>query len=306
MKIKLANGPAFMFLSLLVLTLSSIAFHLPQQWHLESADSYYSIRESTGNEIIIKCPLPTVPDTIPSLRVTYQIDATEERALMIARKVFNFTGEVTRLPEFEGYRIRDGYNDLWISDSGGIDYITPQNLFPKNLPTVDEAKATANEFVERVKSFGLAPQDPRVRIVFDEVLSGTETTAPSTGTAVGCWDVHFVVKFDDIELLRDVVVSVGQDGQVTGFQGFWRELEQEGDSYVIPPEQAIERLISSSYGKSDIQPTKVVIEQMRLVYLDDKYILFHQDYLKPVYFFSGVLIDENGEHHLAQWVSADR
>ncbi|MEM2999128.1 MAG: hypothetical protein QW674_08500 [Candidatus Bathyarchaeia archaeon] len=150
---------------------------------------------SGDQELIVDCTLPSMPTEIPLIRCRQKADITAEKVSLIAKDLFGLTGPPVRSEYFDAYRIREGPCDLWVTDYGSIDYYVSGLEFAKDLSTMSEAKSIAEEFLERVKNYGLTPQNPQVQIVFSDVIAGYESGTADNLT-VQYWDVLFAVKFN--------------------------------------------------------------------------------------------------------------
>lgn len=271
-----------------------ILYILVQPQNAQNLD--YTLRIHGTPEIFVNCSLPQVVNKLPSLKVQCRLN-TEDRAKMVALELFNFTGNISR-PQFtEAYLVRNGSRSLWVSDSGGIwyDYFDP-NYFPTNLPNFNEARFIAERLIAKMIQYGLTPQNPRIAIYFQEVAVGSQSLIPMDGTTkniIHYLNAIFVIKFGNIKVSA-ITVSIGENGSIVGFQGFWRELQESNDIQIISPREAIEKLNSTGFGKTMVKPQKVIIERVEIVYFDDRGIQEHQDYLQPVYEFEGFLVDKNG------------
>jgi len=248
-------------------------------------------------EILIECPLPSMPSEVPNLKTVQRSDITEEKVKMIATELFGLTDPPIRSPYFEAYRIRSGNADLWITDYGSIDYYESGLVgleSPKNLPTTDDAKSIAEEFLEKIQSYGMTPQKSQVEIEFHDVVFGCQSVFENNLTIVYYWDVRFAIKFENMKI-GEAEISVGDNGRIVGVQGSWREFEQSGNIRVITPMQAIELIPTEGDGKMLSSTQKIQITQITLEYWDNKSIQDNQDDLKPVYMFKCILTKENGE-----------
>lgn len=257
------------------------------------------IKGPVGEEIVLNCTLPEVPSDVPKLKVV-SVGITEDWAREVARSLFELTGNVTKPPLCEAYRIQNGSLDLWLAYSRGIWYLDMSKLNPRytpvTLPTSPEAKVIAEHFMEKVKEYGLAPNNPRIKIEFDGVSPGSVTSL--LGNEIICYlNVRFVIKFDNIPLMKGATISIGENGEVIQFFGRWREVEQEGMTKIITPKQALDRLPTVGYGKVAVMPKMVIIESVELNYFDDKDCFAQQDYLKLIYMFKGTLISDGGEKY---------
>lgn len=281
--------------SLLLVHISMLVLRGPA---LNESESGYSLKIPGNPEILVNISMPIIPNEMPNLKVVYREDITEDKVKMVAKELFNLSGQLTRPEDCEAYRLRGNSGDLWISDFGGIGYSSGSIEFPTNLPSFDEARAIADALMEKVSAYGLAPQNQRVKIEFNKVAPGAWSimyyeNGTTLKESINELYVGYCVKFDNFQIASPVI-SIGENGKVVWFGDSWREVVEEGKIQVISPRQALEKLPSVGYGKS-INPEKIIINEIELAYWDSKGFMEHQDYLTPVYNLEGVCIGENGD-----------
>lgn len=293
----LKNKYTFLSVTLLCICIVAIYFAILQPPLADNESTSdrqpLTFKLSNGQELIVDCTLPSMPTEIPLIRCRQKADITAEKVSLIAKDLFGLTGPPVRSEYFDAYRIREGPCDLWVTDYGSIDYYVSGLEFAKDLSTMSEAKSIAEEFLERVKNYGLTPQNPQVQIVFSDVIAGYESGTADNLT-VQYWDVLFAVKFNGISI-AEAKVSVGDNGRIVGVQGFWREAEQVGSINIITPREAIEKIAADGYAKRISNAREIRITQISLEYWDDKTVLEQQDYLKPVYMFKCMLTSDEGK-----------
>ena len=288
------------YLSVL-LVLTPVAFGLPLTYMFTQfkPEPEYRLRMYEEPEIIINCVLPIVPNEVPNLIVNRKEDITENMVKKIAEELFNMTGELKR-PDFtEAYYLHDGQQMLWISDFGGIWYDSGFNPTDSSveLPNYTIARNIAQKFIEKVKSYNLFPKDQQVNVEYENISVGEQSIFFSGTTiekAIHYLNVDFAINFDKLRIAT-ITVSIGENGRIISFQGFWREVMEAGIIKIIKPEIAIEKLQSISYGRSTLKPQKVIINQIKLIYFDDRGMQEHQDHLQPVYECECIIVDQNGE-----------
>ena len=254
--------------------------------------------------LVLNCEYPRVPDKIPVLKVINR-NLTEEEVLTIAKELFNFTGEVIPRPRGEpeilALEVTDGLHHLVLFNCGAVEYSEEYGGGyqggPGNVPSPSRCREIANNFLNKVINYGLAPKNSLIKVEYycDQVGM---TTSTDTAEYIESWAVNYKVLFNNTPLVRDigyleVSIYVGPNGRIVDFYGDWREVELgEFVKTTISPEKAFKSLTTNYQLKS--KPSKIIISNM---YLSWKAELPHkkQTQLLPVYVFEGVAIFDNGE-----------
>jgi hypothetical protein len=243
-----------------------------------------------GEEIILACPLPDVPNEMPRLKVVDR-EITPELVKSIAEDVFGFTGEVEEEPYPEGaLRIWAPPHHLLMYPTGGIGYGGPEPPTSIITLTNDEAKAIAENFLENMRTYGLMPQNPDINVIFDDVKPGATT---STGE-IRYLRVSYSFKFKDFPMYEDfpgrarAIVNIWEGGIVTGFALVYKEVEENGTVQRVTPMEALRAFAPESpFG---LEWRKAIVKQIDIAYYYSTYE--KQDYLNPIYLFTITLTKE--------------
>jgi hypothetical protein len=207
---------------------------------------------------------------------------------------------------------------VWVN-SGAVEYaiVYPDKLYPlepPNLPSVEEAKQIAIDFL--VQS-GLLPPDATigdsyeaevvtggtyaiVKKVPEEVLKEGGEIKPEVAEE---YVTHLLVRvhrqIDGFPVTgsgNKFGVRIGDGGEVISVLKVWREVTPYKMVAIKTADQAFQELESGAASYyAPLECEKVVVEQVYLAYwmepLDQ-----HQKYVVPVYEFKGKCLDKDGEY----------
>jgi hypothetical protein len=221
--------------------------------------------------------------------------------------LFDFSGdEVDNIPDGMGLWLGKTDNEsnisqeLWMFSSGGIYYIsdkTQPRYVPENLPSYDQAKEIAENFIQNIVVHGLAPS--QVQIKFASVNPGG-WTARGNENIVLYLSVRFELGFNGLRIMGPggkVSVLVGDNGAVVGFIGFWRDVVQDSNASVtVTPDGALEDL------KAGLRNVDATVENIALGYYSTS-IIERQVNLQPAYVFQ--LLENQSRTMLVEAVSAN-
>lgn len=256
-----------------------------------------------GGEIVLNCPIPTVPAEVPNLKVV-EHDITPTLIVEVGEGLFGFSGDIEEISDGLGLwmgrpgDLSNPSRELWMFNSGAIHYISGKDhprYVPNSLPSYDQAREIAENFIQTIKDRGLTPRDPHIRITFSSIGPGAVSVRKEENI-VHYLSVQFELKFDELRIGGPggkVSVLVGENGEIVGFRGFWRDVERDGNILIrVTPEEALEKL------KTGLQVKKAIIENIMLGYYSVP-ILERQETLWPAYFFQ--LASEDG---MFRWTEA--
>jgi hypothetical protein len=192
---------------------------------------------------------------------------------------------------------------VWVN-SGAVEYmiVYPDKLYPSivpDLPSEEEAKTIAVEFLQET---GLWPSDADEKDI--EIIAGGtyEEADSSTGEILKQYNTHLLVRINrSIDGYRvegagsDFSVRIGDDSEVLSVFKSWRNVAQYEKMKVKTAMAAYKDLQAGlGVGTYTVGCSSVVIQEVSLVYwmesIDDV-----QEYLLPVYLFSGECLDADGK-----------
>ncbi|MDH5686017.1 MAG: hypothetical protein OEY73_05760 [Hadesarchaea archaeon] len=262
---------------------------------------------------VLDCPLPEVPQSVPLLNVE-RIDIDENEAIAIARgEPFNMAGELDAIqrPYPDGgiaIEVRAGFefdengklialkgdHMLQLFYDGPVEYNGPgwsgYDHSP-TLPTEEDARRIAEEFLKKVEEFGCFYPKPPLEVVINEVCAGSSTSIENTSW-INYWSVIYELRYENMPIRRaGGSVKIGAGGTVVGFGAGWRNLTPGPEVEItVTPEEAL-RELGSPFRTT---PVKMIVEKIELGYWTNP-ILESQDQVLPVYVFSGTAIFEDGD-----------
>jgi hypothetical protein len=264
---------------------------------LSTAERDTSLGIVDAAQITVSCPIPTTLREIPVLNTVTRSDLTADRAKSIANDLFNISAIPVRSPYFKAYRIHTTLSDLWITDYGSLNYFETTFVTTSNPLTANQATVIAEQFMQKVETYNLTPQNPHVKLEFSHVIVGSETGTVDNLYAQ-YWDVVFTVKFDGLTI-AEPRISVGANGRIVAVQGFWREVNSKGTASVLTPQQAIAKIPTAGDPRRLNNVNQINITQISLKYWDDETVEESQDYLQPIYAFSCILTNDSNETSFA-------
>lgn len=239
-----------------------------------------SLTLGVGKSIQVNCPLPEVPENVPKFKIVYR-DVTSKEIKGVAENVFGLEGKVSESKDsgkegfVSGLRIENSGEELTMLSSGAIRYTTGEEGFhyrPETLPSNENARKIAENYMEMIKESGLIP--PGYEVESDGVGPGAESVMGDNGKIVHYLTVSFEVTYHGFPVETDAYVDIGENGKVLAFAGAWRRAKEDGVIDIVPPENALDRLESKVTEQ---------VESMEQVY----YILpppyESQEELKPAY-----------------------
>lgn len=258
-------------------------------------------------KVILNCSLPSCPEEVPRLKVVTYSTITRDFVANVAKDLFGVVGEVGDGPKAFG--VASEGKLVTVYKSGGVSYsteVTEDNLKDFTYEgTWSEAREIAENFLEKMRTYGLWPKNPLMAIEFREVgwhgshtvfsLNGTVKEEQNFGPGVSFW-----LKFDCYKIYgpgADFCVAIGKGGRIFSAQLFWRDVEVDGKTGVITPEEALKRLTPEGIlGIVD----SIIVNGVELAY--EAYAPgAEQEYLEPIYLFDCIL---NGENHFYLYVPA--
>lgn len=279
-------------------------------------NSVLPFRGIYGENIVLACNLPNVSNEIPRLKVIYGNGIDNKKVKGIAEGIFNFTGEVTE-SESGVLSITTSTDSLRVYRCGAIRYFNellsgPQHTQP-NLPSYDEARVIGGNFLENIKAYGLMPENS-IQLTFEWVGPSYESTIWRRNEN-GDWEVaeeivnylgvEFGLEYKGFEMWgpgAKVAVQIGENGEIAGFTGFWKNVEAKGASSIMAPGEALKKLASEGYGVTlDKIPKEVTINKVTLGYYVSS-VDNEEDYLQPAYLLDMTIDGENS--HTTAAISA--
>lgn len=251
-------------------------------------------------ELAVDCPLPQVPLSIPCLKVVYQ-DVAPNGIRGVAEGIFGFTGNLGEITDTENdvgcLYIENSGQELWMFSSGSIGYTNGEGgptYMPENLPSYEQAKEIAENFIQKIDASGLIPENYSVR--FKDVGPSEISIGADNVQVIHSLSVSFDLFFNGVEISGgDVHVRIGDNGEILAFGGMWRRVEEDGNiTITVTPQEAVETLKSGSFSTlAGPPPQKAAIKSMELAY-HLKSPFEKQDSLPLVYLFQIAPINEDG------------
>jgi len=249
-------------------------------------------------QIILNCSIPETSGFSGIKAINRGF--SKQQAIDAALGLFDMSGPCAKTYLFstESYAITDGpYSFIFFTYSGSIIYrglpVSLPDYIPSNLPTKDEARKIAENFLEKVKNSELMPRNPALKVEFND-MGGAETIADRNGTIIyriiHYWAVNFRAAFNGIKMMgpgADITLSIGDNGEIVGFEGRWEEVEAE-PANLITPQQVLERL---GYGRVVENPKSTVIIQS----ISPAYWVDNEDHIVPVYKIALIYSSLDGE-----------
>ena len=250
---------------------------------------------------------PVEGDTIMLYKVVPK-DVTEDYVEQIGA-IFGLDGAVHIKGEHGviHYYMAQDNRTLIVSEVGGINYMDRSKLWVSvdeqpNLPTMNDATTIAENFLV---TNGLMPSDAS----FFDVVNDTQTKAYSViqterpsgteieeedhviKTIVTNYQVRFQRVIEDYPVSSQLIVYIGENGEIVGLKSVWREVSPDVTATLIPVDEAIGLLNTyrSRFAVSQIPyADKIDVTNVSLAYYD-----FcdgaKQEYLMPVYIFDANL-----------------
>ncbi len=163
------------------------------------------------------------------------------------------------------------------------------------IPSDSECLVLAEKELARV---GLGDRDLRALKV---------TVSESDGGPVAKL-VTFVATMDafDVGGASRIAVGIGQGGQVVGLFNAARHATPVGQYPLRPPQEALEEILQGTAYHTDApaETTTLMLNQLRLIYYEPGDL--GQEFLQPVYLFSGSATTPEGEQEANIYVPALR
>lgn len=197
---------------------------------------------------------------------------------------------------------------VWV-ESGVVKYMVlePDILYPPyqpSLPSEEEAKRIAFEFIDEA---GLLPADYGD---FSTSIDDIEVTIggsygigkKGTGEVLEEYPAHLLVNFPRWiggfpAIGSGIGARICDKGEVGQFVVVWREVSPYEEVAIKPGEQAYQELVT---GKGSyhvpLDCERVVVEQVSLGYWVMESPDVRQDYVVPVYQFTGECLDKDGNY----------
>lgn len=267
-------------------------------------------------KLVVSCSLPEAPSEVPHLKVVDR-EITSELVKDVAENMFDFTGEVEELADTPlpvdypsgTLRIWAPPHELIMLGTGYVMYYRSSETSPIVSLTEEQAKAIAENLLEKARVHGLMPQSPDVQMTSGSV------GVNSTGTRHVWRDGKLVVIKENLSLAvaysftykgspirnASVVVEVREGGVVTMFSICWMEIEEEGVTSIVTPQEALGRLESGNTLGSGLRGSyrKAVVKNVELGYRKPTMMEILEtgklpDYLPPAYMFHSTLIRDDG------------
>ena len=272
--------------------------------------------------IVLDAKFPKVNDSFAVLK-TKELSVTGEYVSEFGKKL-GITGDVKSRQYDNVLNIgdeRDGSTPILhvYKNSGAIYYAIPDKICPSynipydpepELPPVEEAKEIATEFLLKRD---LLPDDAK----FESVTVGATQGLWEAGNdePIAEYNTTLHVRFcryiNGVPVEGDgLTVFIGDNGEIVGLTRNWRHVEPEPykEVEIKTPEEAYEELTSGKV----IQPavpigvdSKVTIKEISIVYWM-RPCFEKQEYVLPVYRFSGTYAGEDGEESFELFVPAVR
>jgi|GEM_PF-981988 len=158
----------------------------------------------------------------------------------------------------------------------------------KNIPSDEEAVASAEEFLEK---FGWLPEtfEP-AGVTANTIVPGDVNSETEAGDYVSTKTVHFYQKIDQLPVLgvSRIMVEVGDNGQIVSARKYHKEVGAF-TSYGLKSVREAAQDLQTSKGVHNISEDakNVVLDKVELAYYEDPASLDQQTYLQPVYVFEG-------------------
>lgn len=188
------------------------------------------------------------------------------------------------------------YDSFVFDDVDPTDEIDPALL--ASLPSEQEAKGIASAFLT---DNGLMPSDG-ISGIEVSIGGSVELRNSETGEIVMSNPTHWLIQWDrEIDGIpvagsgADLSVRVGPESTIQRVFKCWREIEGSYKELKIKSAQdAYEELINGKGSfYTDLSVKEVIVDQVELVYWMDS-VDQEQNYIVPVYQFSGTCLDADG------------
>jgi hypothetical protein len=240
---------------------------------------------SSSADIELKIDLPKFPETMMVFKMT-KPEITEDYVRELGAK-FDITGEVTKFPSGFIYEICDQKTSatLMVSIYTGALFFNYKRDLPllekPDLPSSEEAMSIATEFLDKK---GLLPQGLKATKVIYGLTYGNipqELAVTFKRNINGC---HYTGPGNNFS------VRVGDKGKVVDMMIYTPQYEPDEELNIKTVEQAFEELKTKKKYSCSSNTRKIEIDSITTdYYLIDMEI--PQDYITPVYVFSGLCRD---------------
>lgn len=224
----------------------------------------------------------------------------------IAKDIFGFVGEVLEV-EPGVLSLLTPTRSLRVYPCGAIRYfdesLSGPHLTQPSLPTYEQAKAIADNFLEKIKEQGIMPKNQHIQSTFIWVGPGSEGIRMRKGEngieviekVVNYLSVSFSLMYKGSELWgpeAKVNIAIGENGEIAEFTGFWKEIVEDGTCTIVPPAEALQKLTYNDLGiKLGKSSQRVTIHHIALGYFV-RSVVCEEDYLQPAYLL-GITLDED-------------
>lgn len=267
--------------------------------------------------VVLNTTLPNVPSYAYTLK---RVPRTwsKGQALEIAERIFNVSGEIESFSDIvdgDAWRISDGLQEVRVYVKGAVGY----DRYPwdtsysrEQLPSDEKCIAIAEQFIEKFRAEGLMPNS--LDLSFHNVEpSATTIFSWPNGTMEGSVDdvsVWFEYSYEGFPLWGyQLRVSIGMDGEIIGFGGYFQDVQLLETVSIGSPEWAIGRL-KEGYGERVIliegPLSELIVNSIKLICFPihdpSSDSLDLTSYLwVPVYRIAGVAVAEDGRTGEFAW-----
>ena len=265
--------------------------------------------------------LPKVPSTILMYKtIKPSIERRREQINALGKSLGLEGGLKGSVDTPEGFSVEEGEHVLeYFKESGAIWYGDMSKLWQEIPEPMDMEKAFGVkekvEAEEKVKSYAEDFLKRNELIPKEAYLIGTEEaefTEFKEGekeigvTAVSGLQANFGFKLGEIPVVgpgAKISVTYGRDAKVSGFFKAWREVKEDVELPLVPPEKAIEKFQRSNMFVDLEVGSEVIVKKFYLAY----YALpvpESQEYLLPVYVVEGETETPDFKYEFTRYVPA--
>ncbi|ADQ07053.1 conserved hypothetical protein [Caldicellulosiruptor hydrothermalis 108] len=236
-------------------------------------------------------------DNLPTEAMVYRFKKPQDVDFYSIAKKFGISGDVKYDSENKRYTINDesGRYFEYEVETGKwlyIDFKEKNNYEPQNIPSDEDSKRIAIEFL---KKEGLYNERFNYCTVVPEA-SGDKLT---NDYKIHCWDVYFYPSINGKPVygVSRIMVSVGDNGKIIEVDKLYKDIEEYKKVKIVPAEKALEK-VKKRQASNNINPRakSATINKVFLAYWEDAGTIEEQPYLQPVWVFAGEAVTEDGKY----------
>ena len=242
-----------------------------------SITSQYEVEDTffaTANPQITQSPEYIETPTNMPILVTVTDKKSSDEYIQISNNLFGVEGKFSDFGSM--IVVTDGENDVTFFDNGGLFFVSEKWSdadYESTMLTDEEYITIANNYLDQLRNSGFIPSDPSLKIEVDDVQIGSDSTFVTAEGEIFDKKIHYVnVNYKQTYMgyplyggASDISISIGKDGEVLAFFGFWRDVipSEESLALRITSEQAVETIAKENrFGAPVPDPTEVIIESV--------------------------------------------